>query len=54
MLYYVIYGRNGEKWVTTSMAHCKRDAMREAFRAVLQGVDWIDVYTHEEGSFAIF
>ena len=53
-MWYVVSGRNGETWVSTSVAKSRKDALKEVYLFVKLGHDWVDVYQHEEGSFAIF
>lgn len=53
-MWYVVSGRNGENWAATSVAKTKREALREACLSVKLGHDWVEVYKHDEGSFAMF
>ena len=53
-MWYICSGRNGENWVSTSVAKSRRDALKEAYLSVKLGHDWVEVYQHDEGSFWMF
>ena len=53
-MWYVVSGRNGQVWIQSAQCYSKRDALVGAYAAVKSGHDWVEVYQHEEGSFAMF
>ena len=53
-MYYIVSGRNDQPFTATSVVKSKHDAMKTAFLYVELGYDWIEVFYHDEGSFAFF
>lgn len=52
-MWYIVGGRIEGKMMS-GVSEDKYGAMMLSYAMVLAGADWVEVYQHEEGSFAMF